>query len=212
MDRWKQAYGATSHRHRDRRFASGLHRSPRSHPVPPAAGNFSSAKPRRTSYPTSNERVGRLLEDSRRQTAEITQISELGSLLQACASREEVFRLIPERLRRLFPDASGSVSLLTASKARLETVAAWGIGPAGQIVSPTECWALRRGSVHVHPRGRSGARCSHFLGDGASICIPLIADRGAIGILAIQENDFATDRASESRFPERFPAQRRLSK
>jgi diguanylate cyclase (GGDEF)-like protein len=93
-------------------------------------------------------------------------------------------------LRRLFPDASGSVSLLTASKARLETVASWGIGPTGQIVSPTDCWALRRGSVHVHPRGQSGARCSHFVGEGASICIPLIALGEAIGILAIQENDF----------------------
>src|ERR1700687_4138843 len=123
----------------------------------------------------SHEQIGHLLDNARRQTAEVTQISELGSLLQACASREEVFRLIPERLRRLFPDASGSVSLLTASKVRLETVAPWGIGPAGQIVSPTECWALRRGSVHVHPRGSSGARCSHFLGEGASICIPLIA-------------------------------------
>jgi len=138
----------------------------------------------------SNEKVGHLLDDSRRQTAEITQISELGSLLQACASREEVFRLIPERLRRLFPDASGSVSLLTASKARLETLAQWGIGSGGQIVSPTECWALRRGTVHVHLRGRSGARCSHFVGDGPSICIPLIAIGEAIGVLAIQDNDF----------------------
>ena len=51
----------------------------------------------------SNRKVVRLLDDSRRQTSEITQISELGSLLQACAKREEVFRLIPERMRRLFP-------------------------------------------------------------------------------------------------------------
>ncbi len=138
----------------------------------------------------SNRKIGRLLESSRRQTAEITQISELGSLLQACASREEVFRLIPERLRRLFPDAYGSISLLTASKNRLETVASWGIGPAGHILAPSECWALRRGSVHAHPRGQSGARCSHFLGQGASVCIPLVAIGEAIGILAIQDNDF----------------------
>ena len=54
----------------------------------------------------SNKEVGRLLADARRQTAEITEISELGSLLQACTSQAEVFRLIPERLRRLFPGAS----------------------------------------------------------------------------------------------------------
>jgi diguanylate cyclase (GGDEF)-like protein len=189
MDRWKQAYGELLS---DIAIAASL----LAFTIRLALTQYHQQqeifqrKAAQEQLSTSNERVGHLLEDSRRQTAEITQISELGSLLQACASREEVFRLIPERLRRLFPDASGSVSLLTASKARLETVAHWGIGPGGQIVSPTECWALRRGSVHIHPRGRSGARCSHFLDEGASICIPLIALGEAIGVLAIQDNDF----------------------
>ncbi|MGB9196622.1 MAG: sensor domain-containing diguanylate cyclase [Terriglobales bacterium] len=138
----------------------------------------------------SNRKVVRLLDDSRRQTSEITQISELGSLLQACAKREEVFRLIPERMRRLFPDVSGSIFLLASSKNRLEAAASWGVGPVGQIISPTECWALRRGSTHVHPRGRSGAQCSHFMGEGASLCIPLVAMGEAIGVLTIQDNDF----------------------
>jgi hypothetical protein len=74
----------------------------------------------------SHEQISHLLDNARRQTAEITQISELGSLLQACTSREEVFRLIPERLRRLFPGASGSVSLLSASRNRVESAAEWG--------------------------------------------------------------------------------------
>jgi diguanylate cyclase (GGDEF)-like protein len=138
----------------------------------------------------SNERVNHLLDDSRRQTAEITQISELGSLLQACASREEVFRLIPERMRRLFPHASGSIALLTPSRNRLESTVTWGVGPAGQIFSPTECWALRRGTFHVHAGGISGARCAHFLGEGASVCIPLVAIGEAIGVLSVQDHDF----------------------
>src|SRR5260370_29935212 len=46
----------------------------------------------------SHQKVGLLLDNARRQTIEITQISELGNLLQTCASQEEVFRLIPERL------------------------------------------------------------------------------------------------------------------
>lgn len=39
----------------------------------------------------SNEKVSLLLDRAQLQTAEITQIGELGSILQACASREEVF-------------------------------------------------------------------------------------------------------------------------
>ncbi|MGD0417539.1 MAG: diguanylate cyclase [Terriglobales bacterium] len=139
---------------------------------------------------TSHQKVGRLLDNARRQTAEITQISELGSLLQACTSRAEVFRLIPERLRRLFPGASGCISLLSASGNRAESVAEWGVlCPAHQIFSPEQCWALRRGSTHAHPGGRSEPRCSHLLGEGASVCIPLIANGTTFGTLIIQNDD-----------------------
>jgi diguanylate cyclase (GGDEF)-like protein len=137
----------------------------------------------------SHQKVGHLLDNARRQTAEITQISELGSLLQACASREEVFRLIPERLRRLFPGASGCVSLLSASRNRLESAAEWGVCPTERIFTPEQCWALRRGRTHVHPGGRSDPRCSHLLGEGPSVCIPLVASGEAIGTLSIQEDD-----------------------
>ena len=147
----------------------------------------------------SHRRIAHLLEGARHQTVEITQISELGSLLQACASREDVFRLVPERMRRLFPDASGSISLLTTAKSRVETVASWGVMQTDQIFSPAECWGLRRGSVHAHPRGNSAARCSHFVGDGASFCIPLIANGETIGILALQDNEFpAADACPDS--------------
>ena len=137
----------------------------------------------------SHEKVGRLLEDAQRQTAEITQVSELGSLLHACTSRGEVFRLVPERLRRLFPGASGSISLLSASKNRVETAAEWGICPADQIFSPDQCWALRRGCTHAHPGGHSQPRCSHLLGEGPSVCIPLIANSDTFGTFSIQNDD-----------------------
>jgi diguanylate cyclase (GGDEF)-like protein len=137
----------------------------------------------------SHEQISHLLDNARRQTAEITQISELGSLLQACTSREEIFRLIPERMRRLFPGASGSISLLSASRNRVESAAEWGVCPTDRIFSPEQCWALRRGCTHAHPGGRSVPRCSHLLGEGPSVCIPLIANGDTFGTLAIQNND-----------------------
>jgi diguanylate cyclase (GGDEF)-like protein len=137
----------------------------------------------------SHREVGRLLASARRQTDEITQISELGSLLHACTSREEVFRLIPERLRRLFPGASGCIALRSASGNRIESVAKWGISTADQIFSPEQCWAIRRGTVHVHSGGRSDPRCPHLIGEGPSVCIPLIANGVTTGILSIQDDD-----------------------
>jgi len=137
----------------------------------------------------ANGRVTALLDDARRQTQEITQVSELGSLLQACTSQAEAFRLVPERLRRLFPGVSGSVSLLSPSKNRVESVAEWGpCPPADQIFTPEDCWALRRGNAHTHNGEPSAIKCSHLLSEGHSICIPLTANGETIGTLALQEN------------------------
>ena len=188
MDRWKQAYGEAL---TDVAIAASLF----AFTLRLALTQFhqqreiAHRKAAQKQLSAAHQKVGRLLENARRQTAEITQISELGSILQACTSREEVFRLIPERLRRLFPGASGCISLLSASGNRAESVAEWGVCPTDQIFSPEQCWALRRGSTHVHPGGRSEPRCSHLLGEGPSVCIPLIANGTTFGTLIIQNDD-----------------------
>src|SRR5258708_1429214 len=87
----------------------------------------------------SHQQIAHLLDNARRQTAEITQISELGSLLQVCTSREEVFRLLPERLRRLFPGASGAFSLLSPSTNRVYPFVEWGISPTDRLFAPEQC-------------------------------------------------------------------------
>src|ERR1700686_2020495 len=188
MDRWKQAYGETL---TDVAIAASLVAFTlrlaltQFHQQQEIAGRKAAQK----QLTASHEQIGQLLDNARRQTAEVTQISELGSLLQACTSREEVFRLIPERLRRLFPGASGSVSLLSASRNRVESAAEWGICPTDRIFSPEQCWALRRGCTHAHPGGRSVPHCSHLLGEGPSVCIPLIANGDTFGTLAIQNDE-----------------------
>jgi diguanylate cyclase (GGDEF)-like protein len=151
----------------------------------------------------ANETIAGLLEESRAHSQAISQISELGSLLQVCASRDEAFRIIPERLRRLFPGTSGAVSLLSDSKNRAESQSEWGpCAPADQIFAPAECWALRRGCSHVHPGGESALRCAHLGSEGASVCLPLIANGEALGVLALQENEIiARDTASPDQSP-----------
>jgi diguanylate cyclase (GGDEF)-like protein len=146
----------------------------------------------------SNDVIAQMFDDARRQTAEITQVSELGSFLHACSSQEEVFRLVPERMRRLFPGASGCISLLSTSKNRVERVAKWGIWSTGQIFSPEQCWALRRGATHAHPGGQAEPRCSHLLGEGASVCIPLIANGDIFGTFSLQNNDLPSNEQTDT--------------
>jgi diguanylate cyclase (GGDEF)-like protein len=188
MDRWKQAYGEAL-------ASAAIAVSLLAFTLRLALTQFhqhqeiAKRKAAQRKLTVSHLRVDRLLEGARRQTAEITQISELGSLLHACDSQEEVFRLVPDRLRRLFPDASGCIALLDSSKNRVKSVSEWGTYPSDHIFSLEDCWALRRGCVHSHPRGHSVSRCSHLVGAGASVCIPLVANGAAMGMLTIEDSD-----------------------
>ncbi len=138
----------------------------------------------------ANQTISGLLEDVRRQNSEISQVSDLDSLLQACASNDEAFQVISDRLRCLLPTVSGSLSLLSASRDRVEMVAAWGpFPPNDHTFAPEECWCLRRGCVHAAPAGKSALRCSHLISDGDSLCLPLIANGETIGVLALQEHE-----------------------
>jgi diguanylate cyclase (GGDEF)-like protein len=152
----------------------------------------------------ANQTIGGLLEESRAQASAIAQISELGSLLQACPSHEQAFSIIPERLRRLFPGTSGAVSVLSSSRTRAESQAEWGpCAPNDHIFAPAECWALRRGCSHVHAGGESALRCRNLACYGAAVCLPLIANGEALGVLAIQENEWM---ARDSSCPDSPPS------
>jgi diguanylate cyclase (GGDEF)-like protein len=147
----------------------------------------------------ANETITGLLNDARIETIGITQISELGSLLQACSSRDEAFLVMPERLGRLFPGTSGAISVLNASKDRVESAARWGTRlPVNQTFAPDECWSLRRGCTHALPAGDSSVRCTHLQAAGSSVCVPLIANGEAIGVLSIQNDDQLSDASTDS--------------
>jgi diguanylate cyclase (GGDEF)-like protein len=158
----------------------------------------------------ANETITGLLNDARIETSGITQISELGSLLQACSSRDEAFRVIPERLRRLFPGTSGAISVLNPSKDRAELAAEWGLRlPFIQTFTPDECWSLRRGCTHALPAGDSSVRCTHLQAEGGwSVCVPLIANGEAIGVLSLQNDD---ELSNASTNPDGFARRKQLA-
>ncbi len=142
----------------------------------------------------ANETISGLLEDARIETTAVTQISELGALLQACASRNEAFRVIPERLVRLFPGTSGALSVLNASRNRAESVAQWGLRPPlDQSFTPAESPSLRPGSAHPSAGEDSALRSDQLRPYVASLSIPLIANDDAIGVLVLQDDGQPSD-------------------
>src|SRR5471032_1671695 len=107
----------------------------------------------------------------------------MNDFLQTSTTEAEAYSIISETVTQLFPEDSGGVFVLNASRNMLEAATIWGpLAPANAIFPPNECWALRRGQIHIavdHERW-----CPHVSDDGHMyLCLPLLAQGETLGIL-----------------------------
>jgi hypothetical protein len=107
-------------------------------------------------------RYEELYRQMQRLNRESTVLGELGDLLQSCLSSSEAHALITDRARLLFPNSCGAVCMTASSRDLVEVVASWG-EPAllERFFSPKDCWALRRGRVHLLEKRSGAPSCAH---------------------------------------------------
>jgi diguanylate cyclase (GGDEF)-like protein len=127
-----------------------------------------------------------LYRETNRLSRESALLGELSELLQSCLSSEEAHELITNRAKILFPGTSGALCITANSRDLVEAVATWG-EPAlvERVFTPKDCWALRRGRVHVLSSDPAVLSCAH-LGERRprqAICVPMMAHGEALGLL-----------------------------
>jgi len=144
---------------------------------------------------TDRRRAEEALRDRER---ELVLLSELGALLQTCDSVEEARVVISRQGRRLFPQLSGAVYLISPSRTDLDVAASWASGDstsggiaatAADVFRPEDCWALRAGREHLYADPANDPRCRHLAGAGpvVSLCVPLVALGETLGVLHLRE-------------------------
>jgi len=137
----------------------------------------------------ANEKLTRSVLLLEGRTDEITLLSQLGSLLQSCLTADEAYGVIKEFIGRIFPMLSGAVCIIAASRSLVESVMVWGQPLAGeQTFSPEDCWALRSGHAHCVEDAVSPLACRHVpkAEGGSYLCVPMVAQGEALGILHLQ--------------------------
>jgi diguanylate cyclase (GGDEF)-like protein len=144
-----------------------------------------------------------MMAELQRRNQEITLFSKMNDFLQTSTTEAEAYAVISETVTQLFPEDSGAVFVLNASRDMLEAATVWGpLPPATLIFPPNECWALRRGQVHesnVHER-----RCPHAADDGhRHLCLPLLAQGETLGVLHLLDGRAAGIDADPARLAER---------
>ncbi len=135
-------------------------------------------------------------EDAQKRLASLEQhglenalLNELGDLLQVCRTVDEAYPVIARYTQQLVPVGSGALYLVRDLEDPVERVAAWGDpAPVETELAFNECWALRRGRLHMVQDSRKDLNCAHLKAPlpPKYLCIPLIAQGETIGLLHLR--------------------------
>jgi len=136
----------------------------------------------------SNHALTRTVRALASKTSETRLLGETGDLLQSCGDLDEARDVLGHLIPQLLPGDSGGLYLLRVPDQLLEPLTTWGENePAAKPFGPDDCWALRRGRVHSAEIPGGDLICRHLADSftGRSLCLPLVAQNQAYGLLHI---------------------------
>lgn len=141
-----------------------------------------------------NQRLEQSVQELEQRHRESAIINQMIEFLQACHGVEEAYGPISEFLKQLFPGCSGTVLLSNQKTNQVESIATFGELAACELnLAFDDCWALRRGQIHLASDSQPGLFCTHVHGDPlptASLCIPTIVQAQAFGLFYLRTQEF----------------------
>jgi diguanylate cyclase (GGDEF)-like protein len=123
-----------------------------------------------------------------RERNEVSRLNEVSNFLQSCDSFSEISTLAGPFMQTLFPDCGGAIHVTASSRNRLDRLTWWGNHEISQYFSPQQCWALRRGQMHVHAENSVSPQCEHLsvtTTNPHTLCVPLVAHGETLGLLTL---------------------------
>ncbi len=137
---------------------------------------------------------------ARTEAAGLRLLVEMSGLLQASTSFGDAVEIVPVFGRHLFPALDGA--LYVARGSRFELTASWGDTTHHAASHDTDCAAARRAINRLHVADEA-ASC-YVAAEGATVCLPLVAGREAIGVLTLRSADRGSLAARTSLFANAF--------
>ncbi len=128
------------------------------------------------------------VQELEKRNYELTLLSEMGDMLQSCASAAEAHGVLGNFLQQIFPEDAGALSVIDAGSKLLKVVVVWGgISITQEVFPKEECWALRTGRILGTSQRHAGI-CRHpDAPRGVEfLCLPMVAQGDALGVLRLQ--------------------------
>lgn len=132
----------------------------------------------------------RLLNDTTTAQRQIEHLFALTDTLQSADTNEDAACVLQSTSRRLLPGCGGALYVFNNSRDRLDLIHSWdmpeGYDPTPSL-APANCWALKRGKDHVNDMDPNALCCSHYVGEAASIEVPMLARGSVFGLLILAD-------------------------
>lgn len=123
--------------------------------------------------------------DSREQIQELFAMTDM---LQAAETYDDASAVLMATARRLLPGYGAALYVFNNSRDRLDLARAWDM-PEGyvtlEMLSPSNCWALKRGKPHINAPGDGTLCCAHHASQIANVELPMMACGQLHGLLII---------------------------
>jgi diguanylate cyclase (GGDEF)-like protein len=133
------------------------------------------------------------LADLHQRNQEMIWLGEMTDLLQSCVTVKEAYRVLPDLLKPMFPDCAGSIFALQPDSNQLKAMACWSHPLRSQVeFHLKDCWALRRGRLHVAHTGPKGLGCRHTIPADdpvITLCLPMLAQGEPSGLFYLSTTD-----------------------
>ncbi|MFY7838068.1 MAG: GGDEF domain-containing protein [Novosphingobium sp.] len=139
--------------------------------------------------------------DSREQIQELFAMTDM---LQAAETYDDASAVLMATARRLLPGYGAALLVFNNSRDRLDLARAWDMPDdyiAPEVLSPSNCWTLKRGKPHINAPGDATLCCAHHASQVASVELPMMACGQVHGLLIIAhpEAEGAFDRLMDIR-------------
>jgi diguanylate cyclase (GGDEF)-like protein len=138
-----------------------------------------------------SERTLELNDAIARQSAQherLARLSEGTQMLHACRDIAEIGKVVAAQLSLQFGDVAGAFYVYRASRDAIVRVASWNAatGTFADTIAAGDCWALRRGRLHLGGSAPGQMHCDGGACRGAhTVCLPLAAGGDAIGLITL---------------------------
>jgi diguanylate cyclase (GGDEF)-like protein/PAS domain S-box-containing protein len=132
------------------------------------------------------------LAELQRHDTELQSLYNVNELLQSCNSQDEAYKVISMLGSELFERQNGCLAILHPHDQYLEVVVGWGDSSFMESnFLLDDCWALRRGQLHIVQDPQTGLICRHFSQpvQNGYLCMPLMVQGETLGMFCITNLD-----------------------